>query len=50
MLGLWGFALVPSYLVVRKVGIDHVGAEGILPEVVRSASVREGQDLVSEKM
>lgn len=27
ILALWAFALVPGYFVVRKVGIEHVGAE-----------------------
>jgi hypothetical protein len=32
ILALWGVALVPAYFVVRKVGKEHVGAEGYLPE------------------
>jgi hypothetical protein len=32
ILGLWGVALVPAYFVVRKVGSEHIGAEGYLPE------------------
>lgn len=32
ILALWGFSLVPSYFVIRKIGIVHIGAEGYVPE------------------
>ncbi|EHY58949.1 hypothetical protein HRR83_001788 [Exophiala dermatitidis] len=49
MLALWGFSLVPSYLVVREVGISHVGAEEYLPQLRPSSGVREDRDIVDEK-
>lgn len=29
--GLWGIALIPTYLVVRQVGVVHLGPEKLEP-------------------
>ncbi|KAF1998132.1 MFS general substrate transporter [Amniculicola lignicola CBS 123094] len=41
LLAWWGVSLVPSYLVVREVGIVHVGAEGYIPEAKASTKTPE---------
>lgn len=44
IMGWWGIALPLGFLVVRKVGIDHVGAEGYVPEVKPSAPIKSDKD------
>ncbi|KAJ4364726.1 hypothetical protein N0V83_009323 [Neocucurbitaria cava] len=41
MLAWWGVALPLGFLVVRKIGIEHVGAEGYVPEA-KPSKVSEG--------
>lgn len=36
ILAWWGIALPLAFLVVRRVGIDHVGAEGCIPKAYPS--------------
>ncbi|KAH7110900.1 major facilitator superfamily domain-containing protein [Dendryphion nanum] len=44
----WGIALPLGYLVVRKVGILHVGAEGYLPESKKATSASEVPEVESK--
>lgn len=43
ILALWAFALVPAWFVVRKVGIEHVGAEANLSETGDGQEQRDSE-------
>ncbi|KAF2017507.1 MFS general substrate transporter [Aaosphaeria arxii CBS 175.79] len=46
----WGIALIPGFLVVRQIGIEHVGAEGYVPELKSTDSNADEQSQTGTKV